>query len=263
VRTRTPAHEALRRVLREREHASGKLAALERFRQGVCDTPAEAKQQASGDAGRAPDGGVRQAPAALQGTEDRRDEVLELFDETVRPYTAEEAECEASLKEAVSEEFGRDVALLLSPERGDRLTQGLKDAVLSAAADRQSEMRAMEDALETEEESVGRAVDLADEVGASVHEIPLLRLGFDELREEYERLSALQERCEEGIEDRQEVLHRTTNHGAAAGVRHRDLVGYLYQDFPTDYPVLSTLTRLNEVCAERQRTVRSHLGRTA
>ncbi|MCL7416764.1 MAG: hypothetical protein M8354_02845, partial [Halalkalicoccus sp.] len=56
-------------------------------------------------------------------------------------------------------------------------------------------------------------------------------------------------------------LGRTTGADGKAGVRHRDLRGYLYEGFPIDHPVLVTVVRLEELCGKAQRAVRDHLVR--
>jgi len=87
-------------------------------------------------------------------------------------------------------------------------------------------------------------------------------LNFDELRERHERLKRHKKRCEDVLAERQEVLHSTTNSKGAKGLEHRELISYLYEDFPTDYPVIATTTRLYGLCEELQEKVRHEIARS-
>lgn len=107
--------------------------------------------------------------------------------------------------------------------------------------------------VEAEREAVSAKLD-ADET-------PLTDLGFGQLQRRHETLGRHRDRCEELTGRRQEFLREITNQGAEAGIRHRNLVPYLYQDFPVDHPLLATVARLDDACTECQRAVRRYLIR--
>jgi len=111
----------------------------------------------------------------------------------------------------------------------------------------------LEAAGETVEEITGWIVD--------TDETPLTDLGFQGLRRRHEALARHRDRCEELATQRQEFLERTTSRSAEAGIRHRSLVPHLDQEFPMDHPLLVTVARLDDACAECQRAVRRHLVR--
>lgn len=251
----THAHRAYRRVVEEKEDVSDMLDGFDRFRKVVSETATDTS--ARGAVSRRLRGG-----ASCVGSSGACERVLGAFDETVRGVV----EPEEPLLRTVAEELGEDIAYSLSSETDAGFGEGVKSAVLSAADERRSELRAMRSALSAEERSLSRSVAAVEEtVGSEVleeDESKLLSLGFGELRDRYDTVSRMEERCEESIEERQELLHKTTKNGVEAGLRHHDLVGYLYEDMPTEYPALSTLTRAKAVCAERRRLLREHLSRT-
>jgi hypothetical protein len=94
-------------------------------------------------------------------------------------------------------------------------------------------------------------------------ETPLPQLGFDALAERHRRLAAFRERCDDVVADRQSLLGTTTGRELEAGVRHGAVVEFVYADFPVEYPVLSTVARVADTCADCQRAVRDHLVRRA
>lgn len=185
-----------------------------------------------------------------------------------RPYSVDDIEKEEPLIETVAEELGRGAAYSLSPETEAGFTESVKQAVLSSTADRQAELRAMDRALEREETSVRSAAEVADDIlnarsMEETTEVEIISSGFDELKQMYDEVSGFIDRCGEEIQSRQKTLRATTSNGASAGVRHHKIVAYVYQELPTEYPVMSTITRLNQLCEERKRVLRNQLARTS
>ncbi|WP_435064263.1 DUF7260 family protein [Halobaculum sp. EA56] len=80
-------------------------------------------------------------------------------------------------------------------------------------------------------------------------------------RRETRTLKLALDREEERLETAAERTEAVAEWIAAAGIRHRDLVSYLYRDLSVDHPVLSTVARLDATCADCQRTIRDHLVR--
>lgn len=171
---------------------------------------------------------------------------------------------EASLLAAVRAEFSDSLAVALAPSTGASLTPDLKRTVLAAVDSRQTECVVLHRALEREADSLavlGETVDETSNWLTAADETPLSSLGFPALRERHETLASYRERCRDRLDDRQSTLETTTSHDGTAGIRQRTLVESLYEDFPVEYPGLSTLARLDSTCADCQRAVRDHLVR--
>lgn len=261
----THVHDALERVDGEHEHVSEELAAFDRFGAGVRDLDPVSSVESPGSTHRTGATAHASTPFRRTATEvDRTKRVCKLFDETVRPYSIADLDGSASLVGTMSEELGREIAVAVAPTTSGRFTAEVKEAILSAVAHRRAELRAMDRALDTETESLTAAlegVETTIDWLVEANETPLSDLGFAALRERHGTLASHRSRCAETVHERQDVLHRTTNHHATAGLAYQSLTGYLYRDSSTSYPVLSTATRLDALCEECQRTVRDHLTR--
>jgi len=252
----THLDDALTRVETERQQVEQKLTAFERFTstvQGVEPARQPGSQMVA-------DGGSNAMAATQHSPRDRCDRVRGAFAETV--YEA--ANDDLSLAETMSEELCEAVALALARGTTHGFTPTVKRTIITATEQRQAELGALRTALRREAESLQSAGTEVEEMTAwltDADETPLLELGFEQLRARHEQLSRYRDRCEELTSQRQAVLEKTTSKGAAAGVDHRAVVDYLYQEFPISHPVLSTATSLDEVCADCQATVRDHLTR--
>lgn len=192
--------------------------------------------------------------------------VRTIFAETIRPHSVADVGGTEPLLETIREEFTDAIAVALTPTTAASFTPELKGVVLAEARSRRSEATALRNALDREDEHLDEAAEtVADIIDwiVDANESPLTDLGFDALQRRHETLAGHRDRCEEVARDRQEFLQKTTNNGTDAGVRHRSLVPYLYQDFPVDHPVLATVATLDDTCRECQRTVRNHLVRRA
>ena len=255
----THVSRALARVRAEREAVTAKREAFDRFTERVADVDPAAR----------PDGGGRMPAgstvAAGRTQSDGRAAVREAFDETVRPHATEDVPDAESNLERVAAELNREIASALSPAAaGVAFSQSLKAAVLAAADARDDELRALATVLDREEERLGDARSRLDEPIdwiAEADETSLVRLNFEELAARHERLDGFEATCRGVARDRQAFLNRTTSVGGRVGVNHRSVVESLYEDFPVDYPVLSTAVRVEEVCRDCQRSVRDHLAR--
>jgi hypothetical protein len=192
--------------------------------------------------------------------------VRTVFAETIRPHSVADIDDTEPVVETIREEFTDAIAVALAPTTDTSFTPELKQMVLAEAQSRLAEATALQKALEREETHLEEAGDVVDDIITWIvdaNETPLTHLGFDALQQRHETLTDHRDRCEEVARDRQEFLDGTTNNGLDAGVRHRSLIPYVYQDFPVDHPVLATVATLDETCHECQRTVRAHLVRRA
>ncbi|MEM4781450.1 MAG: hypothetical protein QXG03_07830 [Halalkalicoccus sp.] len=232
------------RVDREREAVIEKRTAYDRFRTRL---GAISPRRTGGTGG---DTLVSSGGTAGAGP------VREAFAETVAP-TCEDR----PVSELLAAELGEEVATALATAG---LSPPLYRALESESGRRRAELAAMERALDAEADSLERASDRIEPIRKwliETNETPLSACEFDELRARHERLAGFRADCGAIAVDRQEHLGRTTSAGGRAGVRHRDLPYYLYESFPTDHPVLVTVARLDDLCGECQRVVRSHLVR--
>jgi len=259
----TYIQQAQSHIRAEQEIIDELLGAYEAFIGRIRDLQPD--QTPSSMAGITTAGGATHFSADASGT-DRCRTVRTAFAETIRPHSVADIDAAESLLETVREEFTDAIVVALAPTTDASFTPELKQMVLAEAQSRQSEVTALQKALEHEEAHLDDAGDAVDDIIAWIadaNETPLIELGFDVLQQRHETLSDHRNRCEEVVHDRQEFLQGTTNNGVDAGVRHKSLMPYLYQDFPVDHPVLATVAKLDETCQECQRTMRNHLVRRA
>ncbi|WP_283402468.1 hypothetical protein [Halorubrum sp. DM2] len=258
----THIDSALTRVEREQTHFDAERRAYERFQSEVASLspqPATATSASPSAAGGALSvAGGSQHDAATTDA----DRVRELFTETVRPHSVADLDTEEPVLETIREELGDSLAFVLAPETDADVTPQVQNAICSKAQQRLQEITAMSSALNRETESLQAAARDCQSVTKWVedhNQTSLLGLGFSELQQRHEQLSAHRERCEERLLARQETIHSTTSRDAQVGLEHRSLLTFLYQEFPVSYPILSTVTRLDALLADCQRSVRDHL----
>jgi hypothetical protein len=250
-------HDALEVVREEHRHVTAKLDALDAFQEGVETlSPSPSGRQTAG--GITVSGEGTQTLARTASGDDCR-QVRELFEETIGEYVED---CSGLV--AIREEFGETVAAALAPGTGRQFTPKLERAVRCAARSRRTELQVLEQALDTERESLQRVADALGEITdwlRRADDQSLLTLGYEALQRRHEQLETHRDRIDQLVEDRQVVLHRTTSHEGATGLTHLTVVSYLYEEFPTVVPALSALARLARRCADCQRTLRDHLTR--
>lgn len=255
----THIDQARTRVQAEQESIDAKLDAIDGFVDRIRDlstapTPSMTDTTATG-------GGLVRVESA---TDDRCRTVRTAFAETIRPHSVADADEPNSLLETIRSEFSDGVAVALAPTSDTSFTAELKRAILSEADARRAETAVLRDALVREDSQLEAAGETVDEITgwiADADETPLADLGFEELKDRHEQLATYRARCEEVARRRQSFLDGATNNGTEVGVSHRSLGPYLYRDFPTDHPVLATIARLDDTCADCQRAVRDHLVR--
>jgi hypothetical protein len=239
----THVKQARERVVHEREEVVTKREAYNRFRARL---ESISPQTTTGVGNTLVSSGSGSAAGPIR----------EAFVETIEPV------CE-----------DRPTVELLTAELGDGVTTALTTGGVSPAlhrairtetGQRQAELAAMDHALGAETDSLDRATETIDPIRAWLieeNETPLSACGFEDLRMRHACLAGFRKECDALVADRQEHLGRTTGADGQAGVRHHNLLEYLYEEFPINYPVLVTAARLNELCTECQRSVRDHLVR--
>lgn len=256
----THVHRARRSVRAEREAVDEEIEAYETFVDRLEEISTE--QHPTTLEKTVGPGGTQ-----LQGTSERDDgcrAVLQAFAETVRPHSVADVNEEESLLETVRNELTDTIALALAPTTGTSLTDDLAAGIQAEADARRTERVVLRRALERETDVLTDAIETIDEITnwiTEADETPLTELGFDSLQQRHRLLEGYRERCDRVIHDRQQFLNETTSMAAEAGIRHRNLVTYCYQDFPVDYPVLATVASLTATCETCQRAVRAQLVR--
>jgi hypothetical protein len=261
------------RVAAERATAAAKRDGMASFVDRVADLSAESSP--AGSPGAAGTGGLahRTNVSGPGGCE----AIRTAFAETVHPHAVDggddvRADSEPRgaepepLTATIRREFTESIAVALAPASSVPFSPGLKRGILAEARQRRSELDVLCRALDRESESLDAAADTVASVSswiAAADETPLTELGFDALRCRHEALAAHRERCDDAVTDRQSVLASTTAVDAEAGLRHRDLVGSIYEALSVDHPVLTALVRLDDICRACQRAVRAHLVRRA
>jgi len=257
----TYIEQAQSRVRAEQEAIGEKIDAYETFIRRV--TELETEQTPSSAAGLTTAGGVTHIATDASGP-DRCRRVRTAFGETIRPHSVADTDKPESLLDTIREEFTGAIAVALTPTTDASFTPELKHMVVTEARFRQAEAAALQKALGREDTHLDEAADTVDDIIAWIidaNDTPLTDLGFDALQQRHETLATHRNCCEEMARDRQAFLKKTTNNGLDAGVRHRSLIPYLYQEFPVDHPALATIAKLDETCRDCQRTVRDHLVR--
>jgi hypothetical protein len=256
----THIEQARTRVQSEQEAVSAKHDAFDAFIREVGSLSTEPSPTSSTSV--TTTAGVQQRATSTSGSGCW--EVRTAFAETIRPHSVDNNENKESLLETIRAEFTETIAMALAPPTEASFTRELRETVLTEAQVRRAETAALKRALDREATQLNEAGKVVDEIAdwiVDTNEKPLTDLSFDTIKHLHETLASHRTQCEELARQRQKFLEKTTSDGVEAGISHRQLVPYLYEDFPIDHPVLATVTRLDSTCAECQRTVRDHLVR--
>ena len=257
----THIDDARERVTAEQDSIAAKRAAVQEFADRVAEiAPESTSTAATAGAGR---GMTATATGGVGGPSDPCAEIRDAFAETVAPCSVPDGDSEPLL-ETIRVELTDSVAAALAPGTATPLSPELKRAIVSEAQRRQTELKVMGEALDSEEQRLAAAADTVEEITdwlVEADETPLSELGFDALKQRHERLGAHREACDTLVAERQAFLDGTTSETVETGVRNDHIVSQLYEDFPVEYPVLATAGRLEELCRDAQRVVRDHLTR--
>lgn len=190
--------------------------------------------------------------------------VRRAFDETIRPHSIVDVEGSESSLETIRNEFTDSIAVALAPATDPSFSPELRRTIVAEANARRAEIEVVCRALEKESLQLENVQEIVADISAWIAEAndtPLGDIGFRTLQNRHETLADHRDQCAELAHRRQEFLEESTNQGVEAGIQHRTLFSYLYQELPNDYPVLATVASLDSVCNECQRVVRSHLVR--
>lgn len=283
-------HVAVERAEAEREHVEQKVSAFETFAERVqemaTDDPATTTvgtpnatetgeralavspiatsagtaganaMDAGANATNAPESATGAGPSAKSRTaSDGAEAVREAFRDTV----LDSADAD-EMATALRDELTPELAAALAPV-GSGLGANLRTRLVSKAEERSSECGLLADAIGTERDrlrDVAAELDAVTDWVAEADETPLRQLGFEALRERHDRLAEFRTTCDRLARERQAIVRGTRRDGLT-GIRERELLDHLYADFEEDHPVLADLARLDDLLADCQRAVRSHL----
>ena len=260
----TAVHGALACLEDEREAVSDRTSAFEAFARRVRDVPTASGPARRGGSGPATPKAMATAVSSAAATPappaDRCETVREAFVETVDPHTI--AAEDASPVETMATELSEAVAVSLSPASDADWTPALKRAVLEETETQRRKAVLLEETLRRERRTLEDAIDEIDEIVAwleATADESLLQCGFDALAEKHARLEAFRERLETLTRQRQTQFDEPRTPSGSDG--YHELVEAIYADLPVRYPLLSTATRLYDICGGCQRTIRAHLVR--
>jgi hypothetical protein len=255
----TRIDRARKRVRGEREAVDAKIEALDAFVGRIEELAPDPNSAASSVTATV---GAQSRVASAADSRCRR--VRTAFAETIRPHSVDDTDGDEPLLETIREEFTETIAVALAPTTDAPFTPGLKRAIVAQAEARRAEATAFARALDRETDQLDAAGETVDEITGWIgrsEEPPPSDVGFNALKLRHETLERHRNRCETLARDRQEFLGETTNNGIEAGIRHRQLMPYLYATLSVDHPVLATVVRLDAACEEYQRIIRDHLTR--
>ena len=254
--------QARTRVQAERKAVDAKCDAFEAFVRRVREIPTD--QTPASPVGVTTAAGAQQRSISKGTTDSGCREVLTAFAETIRPHSVEDFETDEPLPETVRSEFTGSIAVALAPTTEASLTPELEEMIVAEAETRRDEVTAFNRALDREMKQLAGADDVVDEITGWIirsEEPPLSAIGFNALKLRHETLDSHRSRCQAFAQRRQAFLEEMTNNGTKAGVRHRQIMPYLYDELSVDYPVLATVAQLDAACKAYQRAVRDQLTR--
>jgi hypothetical protein len=188
---------------------------------------------------------------------DTLDEVADAYRDTVMNVAHYESDYGEPLAENMAQELGPEVATAIVD--GTRFTPQVKVATIQKCTEayerRDSVLRDI-DAEESELEDATERVTTVRDTLERLDERSLLDKDFDELREDYRTLCALETECETLLADRQDTVgERDPSPDPDEG---HDFHGYLYGSLGVTYPVLvESLNALSTVRSARRRVLDS------
>jgi len=205
--------------------------------------------------------GLRGEPAGNGGRDPDLDAVVEAYRETVVAVPHFETEYDETVAESLAEELGYDAAV--ATVSGDALSPGLQAALIA----RSRRARARRDRLV---EAVDEELDALDAAESTLSELDRERrrllehlddaprhVSFDAVVDVWQRLSALEGRCDEAVERRQDRLRNPPMETGDGPPFYE----YLYDSLSeTTHPVLRGFTRLVDDLRSDRRGVERRLA---
>ncbi|WP_449271990.1 DUF7260 family protein [Halorubrum tebenquichense] len=185
-------------------------------------------------------------PLSTPSTTDYLATIRDAYEETVMSVPFYETEYDDTYEKSVYEEFGQEVAIVLT--QGSQFNRTVKQILLEKVEKAQAEREALIDTCDHEHESVTQAASVLEPIYnelRSYDSIPLDKQEFGALDAYRTRLQTMKDKCEQAAAARQATInHHRTEYNLSVEIP--DICTYLYKTFETDYPVLflcSELTR--------------------
>lgn len=192
------------------------------------------------------------APVQTVTRTDGLTSIRKAYESTVMAVSHYEKEYDEPYATNVRTELGPDVATLLTS--GQVFEPHHKHAVLTAAEEAKNLRGKLVDALEEERQSVQEFREPLCTVATNIASLETTEpeAQSSKLLDGYRRrLDVLEQRCHELISMRQSRVV-DGRRALALPISGPDIPTYVYQDLPTNYPVVATLTELIERAAIRK-----------
>jgi uncharacterized protein YifE (UPF0438 family) len=248
----TQTRSALEALATERELTNAELDAFARF----CDrlTAMEVSQPH-------PDTEHDQqfnVPVTMQSHPNNQlQRVREAYRETIMDVPHYDEVYNDSLQESLAEEFGSEIATVLTT--GEHLTPPLQNQLLLKSQQARDERAQFLDSLSTETEDLRSAEQMITEIGTNLDTLNARSLEtwtITDLTESREQMLAAEQQCDELAATRQTTLQNSRSPGPTPA--DLNLNEYLYESLPVTYPVLSDLADLTDTLhTERSRVERA------
>jgi hypothetical protein len=172
--------------------------------------------------------------------------VQNAYESTVMAVSHYTEDYDDTYTESLSEEFGPDVAALLT--EGTMFDTRCKRILLSAIGDALQRRKLLLEVIKQEEESVATAREQLALIRDEVAEIESESFGdctFGSLEALYSRLGVLEQHCADCLETRQHILNQQRDEFAWQ-IDALDFLIYLYGTLDVDYPVLASIADLSD-----------------
>lgn len=175
--------------------------------------------------------------------DDALDRVREEYRETVMAVPHYEEEYDEPLEVNMAAELSEEVATAVA--QGRTLSPQLRGALLRQAEAARERRANFLEQLDREAEALEEYRGGLESIGATLaalNERPLSARSFDELRETWDRLESLEDRCASLLADRQVGIHDVDDVGLRSNAPL--LQAYLYTPLEVSFPVLADGTDL-------------------
>ena len=246
----------------ERERTAAERDAFEAFERRVGSLSPQRPDRSSGPGALA---------HSLSGNADRSPSVLDrvrgAYRETVLTLDHYEEEYDESVIENLTAEFGAEVGRAVAGS--GVFTAELKTALSAGAREAASRRATFVAVLDEERGRLDDAGRELREVGEAMADLGVgtdrttgREESFTSLRETRESLHALVTRCEEVVENRQEVLRAPRAGGHWRRGDDTSLNEYLYIDLEVTYPILADASEAAATIREEQRRIERALTHT-
>lgn len=167
----------------------------------------------------------------MHASNNSTNKIISEYKRTVFSYDQYRQEYDETLQESMVNEFGRDVVTLLCADNTTRLTPGIKKTVLSSAEECIYQRDRLCTRIEAEITALEAVLDQLTTLVGSLNRVKIPSWYADGFTTEVEEM----------LLARQGHLHEET-----PGFDRHKFYGYLTNEYPWTYPVLTAIARLRE-----------------